>query len=126
MLVNLLKVLVVELVSTLIILVSLSLFIWLFLLIFWGNFWRSNQYVDDDYPKLKSYPKVAIIVPARDEADVIEKSIESLLTQKYLGNVSVVLIDDNSCDRTAEIALKAANQLQKSQQLKIISRKAPY
>ena len=102
---------------------SLSLFIWLFLLIFWGDFWRSNQYVDEDYPKLESYPTVWIIVPARDEAEAIEQSLTSLLTQKYLGNFFIALVDDNSSDRTSEIAEKTASQLNKTEQLKIISGK---
>ena len=108
----------------LIILVGLSLCIWLFLLIFWGNFWRCDQYIGDrDYPELKSYPSVWIIVPARDEAEVIEQSITSLLTQNYLGNFCVALVDDNSCDRTAEIAQETANKLDKQKQLKIVSGK---
>lgn len=104
----------------LIVLVSLSLFSWLFLLIFWGNFWRCDRYLDDDYPKLKAYPTVWVIVPARDEGEVIEQSLKSLLTQNYLGNFFVVLVDDNSCDRTAEIAQETADQLDKAEQLKII------
>ena len=108
---------------TLVVLASLSLFIWLFLLIFWGNFWRSNQYIDENYPKLKSYPTVCAIVPARNEAEAIERSLTSLLTQKYSGDFYIALVDDNSCDRTAEIATETARQLNKTHQLKIISGK---
>ena len=104
----------------LIILISLSLFIWLFLLFFWGDFWRSNQYIDRNYPELESYPTVWAIVPARDEAEVIEQSVKSLLNQKYLGKFSIILIDDNSSDRTAEIAQKTAEQINKKEWLKII------
>ena len=96
------------------ILLGLSLLIWLFLLIFWGNFWRSDRYINADYPELKSYPTVWIIVPARDEAEVIAQSLKSLLTQNYLGDFSIALVDDNSCDRTTEIALETAKQLEKN------------
>ena len=109
--------------ATSIALVSLSLFIWLFLLFFWGDFWRSNQYVNENYPKLESYPKVWAIVPARDEAEAIAQSLSSLLNQKYLGNFNIALVDDNSSDRTSEVARETASQLGKTEQLKIISGK---
>ena len=109
--------------ATLIVLASLSLFIWLFLLFFWGNFWRSDQYVNEDYPQLESYPNVWAIVPARDEADAIAQSLTSLLTQKYSGNFKIALVDDNSSDRTADVARETASRLDKIEQLEIISGK---
>jgi hopene-associated glycosyltransferase HpnB len=107
----------------LIIVISFSLFIWLFLLLFWGNFWRSNQYFVTDLYNLKSSPTVCIVVPARNEAEVIEASLTSLLEQDYLGNFWVVLVDDHSSDRTQEIAQATANKLNKAEKLKIISSK---
>ncbi len=107
--------------KNLIVLISISLFIWLFLLILWGGFWRCDQYIDENYSELKSYPRVLVIVPARDEAEVIKHSLKSLLTQNYLGDFLIVLVDDDSCDRTGEIAQETANQLNKAEQLKIIS-----
>jgi hopene-associated glycosyltransferase HpnB len=41
------------------------------------------------------------VVPARNEADVIERSIGSLLAQDYPGGLRVVLVDDASDDGTA-------------------------
>ena len=102
-------------------LVSLSLFIWLFLLFFWGNFWRADRYIAKNYSELKSYPTVWAIVPARNEAEAIDRSLTSLLTQKYPGDFYIALVDDNSSDRTAEIARETASQLDKTQQLKVIS-----
>ena len=104
-----------------IILASLSLTIWLFLLLFWGNFWRSLQRIDTE--AIANYPTVCAIVPARDEAEVISTSLTSLLNQDYLGEFSIVLVDDNSSDRTGEIARYTAEKLNKSQQLKVISGK---
>ena len=106
----------------LIILVCLSLIIWIFLLLFWGRFWLANQRIESNQ-NLSVYPTVWIIVPARDEAEVIGVSLTSLLNQDYLGNYFVVLVDDNSRDRTSEIAQKTAQELGKSEQLKIISGK---
>ncbi|MEM8828265.1 MAG: glycosyltransferase [Cyanobacteria bacterium P01_G01_bin.19] len=107
----------------LIILVSLSLSIWLFLLIFWGNFWRADQYIKNSAGKLDSYPTVWAVIPARDEAEAIEQSLTSLLSQQYSGNFLVTLVDDNSSDRTSEIAKATADKLNKIEQLKVITGK---
>jgi hopene-associated glycosyltransferase HpnB len=47
---------------------------------------------------------VTAIVPARDEADTIARSLESMLAQDYPGPFHVVLVDDQSSDSTADIA----------------------
>jgi hopene-associated glycosyltransferase HpnB len=47
---------------------------------------------------------VVAIVPARDEAALIAKSMGSLLAQEYGGDFHVVLVDDQSHDGTADIA----------------------
>jgi hopene-associated glycosyltransferase HpnB len=49
-------------------------------------------------------PRVAAIVPARDEAEVIAQSIGSLLAQEYAVPMRIVLVDDGSSDGTAEVA----------------------
>ena len=105
------------------ILVGLSLAIWLFLLLSWGDFWRADRRIETHSEVLASYPTVCAIVPARDEAEVISTSLTSLLNQNYPGKLSIVLIDDNSSDRTVEIARNTAERLNKSQQLKIVSGK---
>ena len=51
------------------------------------------------------WPTVTAIVPARDEADVIARSIGSLAAQDYPGDFRIVLVDDSSSDGTADIAL---------------------
>ena len=107
----------------LIFLVGLSLVIWLFLLLFWGGFWLSNQRLKDSDYKLKKYPTVWAIVPARDEAEVLPVSLPSLLNQNYEGEFQVVLVDDNSCDRTSQIAQEAAEKLNKTEKLEVIAGK---
>ena len=93
---------------------SLSLGIWLFLLLFWGNFWRADFRLDRRALVLDKYPNVCAVVPARDEAESIASSLTSLLTQDYKGKFSVVLVDDNSSDRTTEIASQTGKQLAKA------------
>ena len=103
---------------------GLSLAIWLFLLLFWGNFWRGNCRIETHSEVLANYPTVCAIVPARDEAESIETSLTSLLKQDYPGKFSLVLVDDNSSDRTAEIAIATAERLNKSEQLTVVSGKS--
>ena len=105
------------------IVVSLSLAIWLFLILFWGDFWQADQRIDPDLDSLAAYPKVWAVVPARDEAEAIAFCLTSLLSQNYPGEFSVVLVDDNSSDRTSEIALETATKLGKKENLKIITGK---
>ena len=77
---------------------SLSLGIWLFLLLFWGQFWRADQKLNPNTSIIQSYPKVGIVIPARNEAELIAQSLTSLLKQDYSGDFSLVLVDDNSTD----------------------------
>jgi chlorobactene glucosyltransferase len=48
-------------------------------------------------------PKVSILVPARNEVDVIAKSVHSLIAQDY-PNVDIWILDDQSTDGTGELA----------------------
>ena len=54
-----------------IIVAALSLIVWLFLLRFWGDFWRADRRIENSSTILTDYPTVWAIVPARDEAEVI-------------------------------------------------------
>ncbi len=49
-------------------------------------------------------PPVAIVVPARDEAPFVARSLGSLLAQDYRGPYRVILVDDAGTDGTACIA----------------------
>lgn len=100
---------------------TLSLIIWIFLLLFWGQFWRANQRLEIHNIDLPSYPSVCAIIPARNEADVLPVSLKSLLNQDYLGQFSIILIDDQSTDKTGEVAQNIANHLNQSDRLKVIS-----
>lgn len=48
------------------------------------------------------YPKVSVILPARNEEEYVKGSLQSLSQQKY-PDFEVVAVDDNSTDATAEI-----------------------
>ncbi|MEH2154279.1 glycosyltransferase [Nostoc sp.] len=102
-------------------LMLLSLTIWLGLLCFWGQFWRTDQQLEVTETQLKSLPVVCVVVPARNEAELIPTSLRSLLLQDYPGSFNVFLVDDRSTDRTANFAEGVAHAVGKPQQLHIIS-----
>jgi hopene-associated glycosyltransferase HpnB len=102
----------------------LSLTIWLGLLCFWGQFWRTDQQLEVETlytTSLQSLPVVCAVVPARNEAEFIPTSLRSLLLQDYPGSFNVFLVDDRSTDQTANFAEGVAHAVGKPQQLHIIS-----
>ena len=60
-------------------------------------------------PSIKDGPLVSVLIPARNEEKNIEMCIKSLLNQDYL-NYEILVIDDNSEDRTYEIISKLEKQ----------------
>ncbi len=80
----------------------LTLAICLVLLFGRGLFWWPCLPVPVGEPT--RWPSVVVIVPAHDEAAVIERAIGSLLRQDYPGDFSIVLVDDHSSDGTSAIA----------------------
>ena len=83
---------------------AIALVVWLYLLLARGGFWRCSE--RDDWPatELATWPGVAAVVPARNEADCIGESIASLLAQEYRGQWTIILVDDDSSDGTGDIA----------------------
>ena len=47
-----------------------------------------------------TWPSVSIIMPARNEAEVLERTLHSLLAQNYPGDWEVIVVDDRSTDAT--------------------------
>ena len=54
-------------------------------------------------------PRVAVLIPAYNEETVIVRTIRSVLNSDYK-NLHVIVIDDGSSDRTAEVAATAYAQ----------------
>jgi hopene-associated glycosyltransferase HpnB len=83
----------------------LCLGVWTYLLFARGDFWRMGERDDRNEPAPpRAWPRVAAVVPARNEADVIAGSLGSLAAQTYPGDFRIILVDDNSDDGTAEAA----------------------
>ena len=88
----------------------LSLAIWLVLLFGRGFFWLTRERDGRGaLPEPDNWPSVAAVVPARNEADVIARSIASLLAQDYPGCFRVILVDDKSGDGTGAAARALKN-----------------
>ena len=92
---------------------------WLVLLAGRGGFWRARERLDQDGPELAAWPAVVAVVPARDEAAVIERTAAALLAQDYPGPFSVILVDDHSSDGTARLARRAAESCGRSGRLTV-------
>lgn len=86
---------------------ALCCLIWLYLIGARGKFWRIAP---AEAPTLgfASAPRVAVIVPARNEADLIGQTIQSLLAQDYPGPLHIFVVDDQSSDETAAVVRDAA------------------
>jgi hopene-associated glycosyltransferase HpnB len=75
---------------------------WVWLALFRGMFWRTDIRLPGG-PAPASWPSVAIVIPARDEAEVLPRTLPTLVGQDYPGPVRVILVDDNSTDGTGEL-----------------------
>ena len=80
----------------------LSLAAWLYLVFLRGGFWRADQRLAPAPPPGAGWPAVAALVPARNEAPLIGRTLGALLAEDYAGAFAVVLIDDASSDGTAD------------------------
>jgi hopene-associated glycosyltransferase HpnB len=97
---------------------AFPLAIWIYLLAARGSFWRLSE--DKIEPRrLENWPRVAAVVPARNEAATISQAISSLAKQDYPGEFSIVVVDDHSEDGTATLAQKAANESGASRRVRI-------
>ena len=83
---------------------------WIYLLAFRGGFWlaRERDVAPPPGPAPEHWPSVAAVVPARNEADVVETAVARLLAQSYPGRLRVIVVDDASTDGTAKRARAAA------------------
>src|SRR5512133_2746338 len=55
-----------------------------------------------DCPEPRTWPRLAVVIAARDEADTIEPALASLLGQDY-PDLEIVLVDDRSTDATGDV-----------------------
>ena len=74
------------------VLAVVSLLVWIVLTFLRGAFWQLLAF-DDDVSKqdsLDRWPRVVTIVPARNEAETIARTVASLVKQDYPGELRAV------------------------------------
>src|SRR5438067_2782767 len=96
---------------------------WTYLLLARGNFWKVSDKLAPALISVSSPARVAVVIPARNEADVIRQTVASLLAQSSNHFLHIFVIDDGSSDGTGEVAREAARQLGKSELLTVIEGK---
>ena len=63
---------------------------------------------------------VAVIIPARNEAEVVGHAVRSLLEQNYAGRLHIFLVDDDSSDNTATVARRVAEHARGNNRLTVV------
>lgn len=63
-----------------------------------------------ELPQLPDDPRITVIMPIRNEADFIERSLGAVLDQLGVEGVQVIVVDGDSDDDTPEIVREVADQ----------------
>lgn len=88
---------------------TISLLAWLCLLLFRGRFWQVSRLQAVPPQKIAVSGPIAVVIPARNEANNIARAVGSLLAQSCADALHVFVVDDNSIDSTADAARAAAS-----------------
>jgi len=91
---------------------------WLVLWLRHGGFWRTDTAPAPAAPR--DWPNIVAVIPARNEAEGIGGTVGSLLSQDYKGRISVIVVDDESTDGTADVARHAADAVGAADRLTIV------
>ncbi len=86
--------------------------VWVYFLAYMTKSFRQSLMLESfDRASLTVFPKISVILPARNEELHIARCLDSLLVQDY-PNFEIIVINDSSTDRTSEIIQAyAANDL---------------
>jgi len=104
------------------IITTLALALWVYLMTARGGYWLAGDRDDRGEPGPPAvWPRVTAVIPARDEVDTIGTTVRSLLGQAYPGALSIILVDDESHDGTAEAARVAAAVAGSSDRLTVLT-----
>jgi hopene-associated glycosyltransferase HpnB len=74
---------------------------WIGLVLARGKFWDARADCLAGPAEGPGLPDVHAVVPARNEGDVIGRTVASVIAQRYPGRFSVTVVDDRSDDNTA-------------------------
>jgi hopene-associated glycosyltransferase HpnB len=92
---------------------TLCLLAWLYLLLFHGRFWQvSRLQADATHHTRVPAKRIAVVIPARNEAANIGRALRSLLGQSGADALHIYVVDDNSTDGTADAARAAVSEVE--------------
>src|SRR5699024_9930964 len=75
------------------------------------HFWRFERVIPTWQENLGELPRVSILIPAHNEAVVIEATLRSMLRLDYpTDKLEIIVINDNSSDNTGDIAREVAKK----------------
>jgi hopene-associated glycosyltransferase HpnB len=86
---------------------------WLGVLLGTSRAWDLHPVAEDELPPPDPavWPSVAVLVPARNEADLLPLTLPALHAQDYPGDSRLVVVDDRSTDDTRDLATLAGAEL---------------
>ena len=92
-------------------LAAVALAAWVYLCWARAGFWRADVWLTPEPAPAGTdgpMPAVAVIIPARNEAETISRTLHSLTAQDYDGPLDIWVIDDQSTDATGALARAAS------------------
>ncbi|MAG10869.1 hypothetical protein CMI44_00970 [Candidatus Pacearchaeota archaeon] len=89
------------------------MFISLYFLSFYLLLYNRGRKTLFESPKLKKHFTVSVLIPAYNEEDTIENTIEAVLDSDYDRLIEVIVLNDGSKDRTVEIVKKLMKKYDK-------------
>ena len=78
----------------------------IYLSLVWIIIYISNRKTILRYPRTKEFPAITFIVPAFNEEKNIEKCLNSILNVDYPSKFKILVVNDGSTDKTAEVVKK--------------------
>ncbi len=98
-----------------------ALLIWLAIVFARGGFWSVRRHLLPACEGEHRPVQVCAVIPARNEADTIARTVTALLRQKFNGTLHVIIVDDHSEDGTATVAARAAEVIGRRDALTVIT-----
>ena len=110
----------------LLVLGAVSVLVWLGILLHPARAWDFRPVGEDepaDFEDTQSdrWPSVCVLVPARNEAEVLPHTLPALLRQDYPGQLTVLVIDDRSHDASGQSARQTGHRLDAPHRLVVLS-----
>ena len=87
-------------------------FTWIYFILFMSRSLSKSPLlskITQNNNQMIKFPKISIIIPARNEEQYIRQCIDSLLTLNY-SNYEIILVNDDSSDKTLELMQKYSTE----------------